>query len=266
MRVANAGKATALISVLISLVSFAGATPASAHNVLIASDPGVSGTETSIPEDVTLTFNDVILNSIPQANQIKVTDPMGMVISAGRPHVSGRVMSTVLSPKMIMDGKYKVVFRVVSADGHPVTGSYYFTVSNKATTPPGVKLITSGSRTVAVTLAGSNISGGKGLAGARGHGTFVANFSNKTLCYWISVPNVPSITAIHVHPYNTNLQPSDLIYVPVNLKSLKASRANPFCRAEDRATMTNLVKFPARFLLMVHTQKFPEGALSGQFK
>jgi copper resistance protein C len=257
--------AAAFLVALATTLAF-GQSPAQAHNVLVGSDPVVASTETSIPEDVKLTFNDPIMVAGAAANQIVVKDPMGMVISSGRAHVAGRVISTVLSPKMIMNGRYTVLFRVVSADGHPVSSSYFFYVSNKPKSMPGTKPITSGSRTLLVQLLGSAIAQKKGLLGAKGSAQFVANFSKKALCYWVSLPAVPGVTALHIHPVNKTLLPSDLIYVPVNTAALKASGSKPFCQAEDRVTMTNLFVNPKRFILMVHTQKFPEGALLGHFK
>jgi copper resistance protein C len=254
-----------IVALLLSLFSVA--TPAFAHDVLVGSDPVVGSTESSIPEDVTLTFNDKILNFGANSNQIVVKDPMGMVISSGAAHISGTQISEVLSPKMLMMGTYTVSFRIVSADGHPVSGSYTFKVAAKASPAPGVKVLTSGAKSLTVALSGKNIAEGEGFSGATGKAGFVADFAKQQLCYWVSLSPVPQITAIHVHPLNMkDLKPSDLIYVPIDLKALKANAKAPFCQTESRITLSNLTANPNRFLLMVHSQKYPEGAESGIFK
>lgn len=243
------------------------AQPASAHDVLVESLPPIGSTQTSIPAHVLLTFNDKVLDLGSKANQITVKDPMGMQIASGPAKVAGNTVGQVLSPTMIMNGAYHVEFRVVSADGHPVSGAFVFYVANKPKAQPGVKVLTSGKKTLGVTLTTGPMSTGSKPVVYRGRAKFTADFANKTLCYFISTSGLDTITAIHIHPANPkNLWPSDEIFVPIALAALKASPAKPFCQTEDQVTLSNLFLNPKRFILMVHTAKYPTGAASGTFE
>jgi hypothetical protein len=64
---------------------------------------------------------------------VTVTDGQGRSVSAGRARVSG---ATVTQPlREIADGRYAVAWRVVSADGHPVSGRGSFAVAVVNATP-----------------------------------------------------------------------------------------------------------------------------------
>ena len=60
-------------------------------------------------------------------NSIIVSDSHGKKVSTGRVTVSGAKISNALKSPL-NPGKYTVKYRVVSADGHVVSGSYTFTV------------------------------------------------------------------------------------------------------------------------------------------
>ena len=60
-------------------------------------------------------------------NSIIVSDSHGKKVSTGRVAISGTKISIALKAPL-NPGKYTVKYRVVSADGHVVSGSYTFTV------------------------------------------------------------------------------------------------------------------------------------------
>lgn len=102
--------------------------PASAHTDLVGGDPAAGSTLDTPVADVTLTFSVALL---PEVVQLVVRDDDGTDLAVGRPAVDGARVSVGLRPPGHA-GRYEVAYRVVAADGHPVTGSYAFSVSPKA--------------------------------------------------------------------------------------------------------------------------------------
>lgn len=103
--------------------------PTWAHAELISTNPVDGATLTSVPASVTLTFTDKI---DPQFVRAAVTTPAatGPVQAVTDKHVV-TVPITSAGP-----GAYKVVYRVVSADGHPISGQLQFTVAGTPTAAP----------------------------------------------------------------------------------------------------------------------------------
>ena len=60
-------------------------------------------------------------------NSLVVTDAQGKKVNKGNSVISGTKISSALSYPLKM-GKYTVRYRVVSEDGHVVSGTYTFTV------------------------------------------------------------------------------------------------------------------------------------------
>lgn len=118
--------ATTLLAGLVVLVALlAPATPAAAHNQLVESDPAPKARLTTPPEAVTLVF----LQSLdPEHTTVVVTDADESQVEAGEPVIDGGEVSVDLPPDL-PDGEYTVAYRVLSNDGHPVQGSYTFTVA-----------------------------------------------------------------------------------------------------------------------------------------
>jgi methionine-rich copper-binding protein CopC len=119
------------------LVAIATAGPASAHNVLISSDPADGAVLDSAPSSVALTFDQPIQNFDPV---LVVTGPNGNLFTDGAPTITGNVISAPLGPAGPA-GQYRAAYRIVSADGHPVTGQITYTLSAGAAgtatgTPP----------------------------------------------------------------------------------------------------------------------------------
>jgi methionine-rich copper-binding protein CopC len=99
------------------------ATPASAHAKLLKSTP-TRNAHVASPEQVRLVFNDP-LN--PSLVKVQVRDSAGKRHESGTPEVKGgTVTDKVTGP--LTPGKYVIVYRVVSADGHPVAGELSFMV------------------------------------------------------------------------------------------------------------------------------------------
>lgn len=116
-------RATALATALVAL-GLATAVPAAAHDVLIGTDPADGAVLDAPPSQVVLTF------SAQQAEvgaEVLVTGPDGASVSAGAAVVAGTTVTQPLAADL-PDGAYAVTWRSVAADGHPVTGSFAFTL------------------------------------------------------------------------------------------------------------------------------------------
>ena len=101
---------------------------ANAHSTLVASIPKGGGELSVLPKFVTLKFNEsLLILADKNPNSITVLSPKGILISSGTPKVKGNTLSISLKTKKAT-GKFKVTYRVVSADGHPISGEYFFTV------------------------------------------------------------------------------------------------------------------------------------------
>jgi copper resistance protein C len=125
-----AGLALAVTGVLVSVVT--SAAPASAHASLVRAMPADGATLSSAPSQVVLQFDDPITTSFAT---LVVTGPDGHDVTAGKPSVSGSTLTGALEGGL-PPGGYRTVFRVVSDDGHPVTGQLRFTLQLPATAAP----------------------------------------------------------------------------------------------------------------------------------
>ncbi len=120
-------------TVLAALMAFAGTAVASAHATRIATDPVENASLTTAPSRVSATFNEQLQ---PVFAAMTVVGPDGHLWSAGDPQVQGAVVSIAVPP-LGPAGAYTVNYRVTSADGHVVSGSWSFTMTRPGTGRPG---------------------------------------------------------------------------------------------------------------------------------
>lgn len=102
-----------------------GAGTAQAHSALVGSTPSADAALDAAPVSVELVFNQEIQTSF--AN-VTVSTADGTQVGAGDPSVQGERVSLSTTPQM-PSGTYTVGYRVISEDGHPITGSYTFTLN-----------------------------------------------------------------------------------------------------------------------------------------
>lgn len=120
-----------LVACVAAVLALAGALPASAHAALVRSSPTSGSTLTAVPPEVALTFNESI---DPQFTSVTVKSG-STTASTGKPTVEGPTVYQSLDPRMD-EGTYTVSYRVTSADGHPVSGSYTFTYKSSGGEDP----------------------------------------------------------------------------------------------------------------------------------
>ncbi|MER5749487.1 copper resistance protein CopC [Streptomyces sp. NPDC002088] len=118
-----------------------GAGPASAHAALTGSDPAQGVVVDKAPTQVSLTFSEQVAMS---DNALRVLDPKGNRVDSGKPaNVSGTTYAVQLHSGL-PDGTYTVTYQVVSADSHPVSGAYTFSVGSPSQTTVSVSQPTAG--------------------------------------------------------------------------------------------------------------------------
>lgn len=116
----------AAVAVLLTAVAVAGpVAPASAHNQLIASTPANKAELATGPATVELTFDQPVQDG-PDLNSIVVVGPGGTdQWQGGGVTVRGNVASAPVR-ELGPAGEYRVGYRILSADGHPVSGEVTF--------------------------------------------------------------------------------------------------------------------------------------------
>jgi hypothetical protein len=106
------------------VLSVISAAPASAHTKLIKITPAADARMRTAPTRVTLEFNEEVTATFAT---VVVTDTEGVSAARGKPAVDGTTVTQQLSPGMA-SGNYRVAYRVISNDGHPVSGESKFTL------------------------------------------------------------------------------------------------------------------------------------------
>ncbi|UOX89454.1 copper resistance protein CopC/CopD [Amycolatopsis sp. FBCC-B4732] len=104
-----------------------GATPASAHVEVVSSTPGDGARLSAAPSLVSVTLSE---NVGIQPGSIKVVDLTGKQVDSGpvfQPGEDAEQLAVKLQPG-ISDGSYLVEYAFVSADSHPVRGTFAFVV------------------------------------------------------------------------------------------------------------------------------------------
>ena len=108
-----------------------GAAPAAAHNTLTGSTPADDSTVTDPVTEVVLEFDQAVQTEFAQVAVLGADQtPYG----SGAPAVVGRTVTQAVEP--LPDGRYDVSYRVISADGHPVSGTISFAATAQAAPPP----------------------------------------------------------------------------------------------------------------------------------
>ncbi|MBK3556738.1 copper resistance protein CopC/CopD [Streptomyces sp. MBT56] len=124
--------AAALLATLVGLVFgllLAGAGPASAHAALTGSDPADGAVVDTAPKEVTLSFSEAIAVG---DDSIRVLDPSGKrADTEAEPKdlsEGSTVRYGVALHSGLPDGTYTVAWQAISADSHPISGAFTFSI------------------------------------------------------------------------------------------------------------------------------------------
>lgn len=91
--------------------------PAQAHAGLVGSTPEDGATVEQLDDEVVLRFSE----EVREPAMVVVTDPEGSALQEGDPVVDGAEVRQELEPATVA-GVHTIAYRVISTDGHPVTG------------------------------------------------------------------------------------------------------------------------------------------------
>lgn len=116
-----------LVGAVLGLL-LAGAAPASAHAALTGSNPQDGAVVASAPKEVTLTFSEQIAMG---KDSIRVLEPSGKRADGGTVRdlsAGGTVSYAVDLLSGLPEGTYTVAWQAVSADSHPISGAFTFSI------------------------------------------------------------------------------------------------------------------------------------------
>lgn len=117
---------------LVALAGFVTAGQAAAHTSLVSSDPADGASLPAGPQQVRLTFDEPVQREFAT---ITVTGPGGTRWDGGDAVVSGSSVTVPLRP-LGPAGDYVIGYRIVSADGHPVSDTLMFRLTVAGTGTP----------------------------------------------------------------------------------------------------------------------------------
>jgi methionine-rich copper-binding protein CopC len=139
------GSALVLTFALSLTAVLAVADPASAHNEVVSSTPSPNETLTALPARFEIDTNDALLDigGTGRGFAFEIQDAAGMYYEDGCVTIVDDAMFT--TARLGAPGKYTIIFQIVSADGHAVSGTIPFiwapagsTAATKGvSTPPG---------------------------------------------------------------------------------------------------------------------------------
>jgi len=148
-------------SLIVLSVAFAGVftavSPASAHNVLVSSTPTDGATVDAGVIAIDLTFEEAVMKTPDGAGtEISVMGPAEATPTEMTDGCVDTFIGSVISESVDIDlpGTYNVTWRTVADDGHPVEGTFQFSVvnnNNYVATP----VVACNARVATMTLGGT---------------------------------------------------------------------------------------------------------------
>ena len=144
---------------------------------------------------------------------------------------------------------------VALADGKPASNQGHHAAKAKAKE----------SRALFAVLSGRNEIGPDGRRGAGdpdGRGSFTAIVDGNELCFGITVTNLDTPAAAHIH-VGRRFQNGPIV-VPLTAPASGDPGASSGCVTVDPALARKIFKHPRQYYANVHTAAFPGGAVRGQ--
>ena len=113
-----------LLVVACALALFLLPAGAGAHAVLVSESPAADAVVQTVPQQVTLTFNEDLS---PVGSRLQVIGPDGARYETGKPVVAGRTVTGTIAPEL-PEGTSTVAWTIISGDGHRISGAFAFSV------------------------------------------------------------------------------------------------------------------------------------------
>lgn len=121
------GRCLAVSILVFALVCGFAVEPASAHASLVKATPGQDDKLRESPGYVEILFNERLDSA---QYDLRVLDGSSRSVTDARPERIEKGKGLRLTLPKLGEGHYTVTYSVISADGHPVSGAYVFTVGN----------------------------------------------------------------------------------------------------------------------------------------
>jgi copper transport protein len=147
-----------LMPLIAALALLAHAPSAGAHAVLEGTSPARGVTVKSEPKLVTFRFSEPVESSF---GALRVYDSKGNQVESGsvsRP--SGQSSVGIGLKQDLPDGSYTATYHVISADSHPVSGGFVFSIGKPGATPKSVAQLTAADKVGRTTQIGFGIARG----------------------------------------------------------------------------------------------------------
>jgi methionine-rich copper-binding protein CopC len=119
---------------LLFILAFVALPSANAHSDLISSNPAIDQVLEAFPSEMSLTFNEELISIEGESvNTLTLQGTDGANYDLLAPTVVGAVLSAKASSADYPAGDYLLKYRVVSADGHPISGEIAFSTQSPTT-------------------------------------------------------------------------------------------------------------------------------------
>lgn len=140
---------------------FVAPTSAIAHDEFVSSFPEAGSTIGTSPTEITLSFSGELLTE-PGSAVMEVLAPGGENVAVDAPDINGQTATQHLSPDPVA-GLFTVRWKVVSSDGHPISGEFAYTVEPITVEPiPGSTVTTEPTSEPSPTATGTAEASGRG--------------------------------------------------------------------------------------------------------
>lgn len=97
-----------------------------AHTSLVDSSPSEGEVLTVSPGEIVLDFN----TKVEQGSQFQVINASGNGLAVTGIRIEDKKLSGML-PQKLQGGQYKIHWKIIGSDGHPIEGEVSFTVKNE---------------------------------------------------------------------------------------------------------------------------------------
>lgn len=102
---------------------------ATAHVEVVSTSPQENSTVKQMPARVVIECNEpLLIIGEAKLNSLTVTSQSGAAATIGEPQVKGSTISITINQTLTASDIFTVKYRVVSSDGHRVSGGYAFTL------------------------------------------------------------------------------------------------------------------------------------------
>ena len=118
------------IAAICAVIALISPLPAQAHTTLASSVPAKNSAIKAMPKTIALTFDEKLIKIAGKnVSKFSVIGPDGKEIKLGPLTLTNQIISAAILEPKPKPGVYKINYRVISGDGHPVSGIIKFTLS-----------------------------------------------------------------------------------------------------------------------------------------